>query len=44
LIGIAHSFQQVADVPTESWDQSLDAVITEDHVHEFTPGVLLGES
>lgn len=40
LIGIAHAFQQVAAVPTEPWDQALDAVITEEHVHEFRPGAL----
>lgn len=40
LIGVAHAFQQVERVPTEPWDQSLDAVVTEDAIHEFRPGVL----
>ncbi len=40
VIGIAHSFQQVALVPTESWDVPLDAVVTEDDVFEFRPGAL----
>ncbi len=38
LIGIAHSFQQVDEVPTEPWDQRLDAVITEEQVMEFASG------
>jgi 5-formyltetrahydrofolate cyclo-ligase len=38
VIGIAHSFQQVASVPTESWDVPIDAVVTEDHILEFRPG------
>lgn len=29
LIGVAHSCQQVADLPTEPWDIPLDAVVTE---------------
>ena len=40
VIGIAHSFQEVASVPTESWDVAIDAVITEDAVFEFTTGCL----
>lgn len=38
-VGVAHSFQQISDVPTEAWDVSLDAVVTEDGVIEVTPGV-----
>ena len=40
LIGVAHAFQQVESVPVEPWDQSLDAVVTEEAIHEFRPGVL----
>jgi len=40
VIGIAHSFQQVEAVPTESWDIPLDAVVTEEAIIEFTPGCL----
>jgi len=40
VIGIAHAFQQVDLVPTESWDIRLDAVVTEEAVIEFTPGCL----
>ena len=40
LIGVAHAFQQVEEVPTEPWDMPLDAVVTEDAVHEFRPGSL----
>lgn len=40
VIGIAHSFQQVDHVPSESWDIPLDAVVTEDEVLEFRPGAL----
>ena len=40
VIGIAHSFQQVESVPREEWDQPIDAVVTEEGVHEFRPGVL----
>jgi len=40
VIGIAHAFQQVDLVPTESWDIPLDAVVTEESVIEFTPGCL----
>lgn len=40
VIGIAHSFQQVDSVPTESWDIPLDAVVTEESTIEFTPGCL----
>lgn len=40
VVGIAHSLQQVDAVPVESWDQPLDAVVTEDEVLEFRPGIL----
>ena len=40
LIGVAHSFQQVSEVPVAAWDQPLDAVVTEEHIHEFRPGAL----
>ena len=29
LIGLAHSFQEIASVPVDFWDISLDAIITE---------------
>lgn len=38
LIGIAHAFQQVAEIPPEPWDVPLDAIVTEDAVIEVTPG------
>jgi len=40
LIGVAHAFQQVRSVPIEAWDMPLDAVVTEDCVHEFRVGCL----
>ncbi|MEM8708305.1 MAG: 5-formyltetrahydrofolate cyclo-ligase [Actinomycetota bacterium] len=40
LVGIAHAFQQVDSVPVEPWDMPLDAVVTEEQVHEFRPGCL----
>lgn len=40
VIGIAHSFQQVDAIPVEDWDQPIDAVVTEEAVIEFRPGVL----
>ena len=40
LIGVAHAFQQVPAVPLEAWDQRLDAVVTDEAVFEFRPGVL----
>jgi 5-formyltetrahydrofolate cyclo-ligase len=40
MIGIAHSFQQLEHVPSEAWDVPLDAIVTEDEVREFRPGVL----
>lgn len=40
LIGVAHAFQQVDSVPVEAWDMPLDAVITEERVHEFRAGCL----
>lgn len=38
LIGIAHAFQQVAEVPTEPWDVPLDAIVTEEGIVEVTAG------
>lgn len=40
VIGIAHGFQQVDAIPREEWDQPIDAVVTEDEVVEFRPGIL----
>ncbi len=40
VIGIAHSFQEVDRVPSESWDMPLHALITEDDVIEFRAGAL----
>ena len=40
LIGVAHAFQQVRSVPVEAWDVPLDAVVTEERVHEFRVGCL----
>jgi 5-formyltetrahydrofolate cyclo-ligase len=40
LIGVAHAFQQVRSVPLEAWDMPLDAVVTEERVHEFRAGCL----
>ncbi|MEO0495669.1 MAG: 5-formyltetrahydrofolate cyclo-ligase [Actinomycetota bacterium] len=40
LIGVAHAFQQVESVPVEPWDMPLDAVVTEERIHEFRPGAL----
>lgn len=40
VIGIAHAFQQVDAIPSESWDVPIDAVVTEDEVIEFRNGVL----
>ena len=40
LIGVAHAFQQVRSVPVEAWDMPLDAVVTEERVHEFRVGCL----
>lgn len=39
MVGIAHAFQEVERVPTEPWDQPLDAVVTEDEIIEFRPGI-----
>jgi 5-formyltetrahydrofolate cyclo-ligase len=38
-VGVAHSFQQIGEVPTEAWDVRLDAIVTEDGVIEVTPGI-----
>ncbi len=40
LIGVAHAFQQVDSVPVEAWDMPLDAVVTDERVHEFRAGSL----
>ena len=40
LIGVAHAFQQVRSIPVEAWDMPLDAVVTEERVHEFRAGCL----
>jgi 5-formyltetrahydrofolate cyclo-ligase len=40
VIGIAHSFQQVDTIPTEAWDVSIDAVVTDEGTVEFRPGAL----
>ncbi len=40
LIGVGHAFQQVRSVPIEAWDMPLDAVVTEERVHEFRAGCL----
>ena len=40
LIGVAHAFQQVRSVPVEAWDMPLDAVVTEERIHEFRAGCL----
>lgn len=40
IVGIAHAFQEVAEIPVEPWDMPLDAVVTETKMTEFRPGVL----
>lgn len=35
LIGIAHDFQEVEQIPTEVWDVALDAVVTDSRLIEF---------
>ena len=40
LIGVAHAFQQVTEVPVAAWDQPLDAAVTEEGLHVFRPGAL----
>ena len=40
VIGIAHSFQEVARIPAEPWDIPLDAVVTDTRIAAFRPGVL----
>ncbi len=40
LIGVAHAFQQVDSVPVEPWDMPLDAVVTDERIHEFRTGCL----
>lgn len=39
LIGVAHAFQQVGELPTERWDVALDAIVTEDGIVGATAGV-----
>lgn len=36
LIGLAHSAQEIAVVPSENWDVALDAIVTELGAHHFT--------
>jgi 5-formyltetrahydrofolate cyclo-ligase len=38
LIGIAHAFQQVGELPMEPWDVPLDAIVTEEGIVEVTAG------
>jgi len=40
LIGIAHAFQEVAEIPVEPWDIPLDAVVTDSKVTVFRSEVL----
>jgi len=35
LLGTAHTFQQVANLPSESWDVPLHGVVTERELHYF---------
>lgn len=35
LAGVAHAFQQVAQLPTDSWDVKLQHIFTEQGHHEF---------
>ncbi len=37
LIGIAHTFQEVEQIPAEPWDIPLDAVVTDTKVTVFRP-------
>ena len=39
FVGVAHSFQQISEVPSEPWDVPLDAIVTEEGVVEVTEGV-----
>ena len=36
LIGVAYEFQNISQVPTESWDVPLDKLVTEIQRREFT--------
>lgn len=38
LIGLAHSFQQLPQLPVASWDTPVDMVVTERAVFDFRPG------
>ena len=40
VVGIAHAFQEVAQIPVEPWDVGLDAVVTETKMTVFRHGVL----
>ena len=35
LIGLAYSCQEIAHIPVDSWDWQLDAVVTEEKIHQF---------
>lgn len=35
LIGLAHSFQAQAALPTEEWDVPLDGIVTDSHFYRF---------
>ena len=40
IIGIAYTFQEVEQIPSEPWDIPLDAVVTDTKVTVFRPGAL----
>lgn len=40
IVGIAHAFQEVAEIPAEPWDIGVDAVVTDTKITVFRPGVL----
>lgn len=40
IVGIAHAFQEVAEIPAEPWDIAVDAVVTDTKMTVFRPGVL----
>ncbi len=42
LVGVAHAFQRVDELPDERWDVPLDAVVTDAGILEFRAGVLDG--
>ncbi|MGC8121819.1 5-formyltetrahydrofolate cyclo-ligase [Marinobacter sp. VGCF2001] len=37
LIGLAHDFQKVAQLPIEPWDVPLHSVVTDQHYYRFKP-------